>query len=174
MASGYKALRVPIAILHQKVYPTGRRLARWEAFEVEKEEEPLAVIVRAVSANPLDPLFTRMPYLRRFFTTVDGKERAACRLCGEEAESAEERSVHINKCYAMTSRILNQLIEIGKCAICESLLPERVVVSTRYDGIAVCSPDCLEQWDWWNPVSFEEAFEGLKKRMKNKGHESES
>ena len=133
MTEPYKALRVPIPLLHQKVYPTSHRLSKWEGFVLKVKDgivdfsstvkvDAARVISPSAVSTSVTPQYKRVenmnlfeitPYLRRFFLLEDEKERVRCRYCNEIAETLLERTDHV-PCYKGTSAILARLLMIGK------------------------------------------------------------
>jgi hypothetical protein len=154
MARGYKALRVPIALLHQKVYPTSARMEAWKPLD-----EPKTALIRVDASRVISPggakdnLFTVQPHLRRFFFLVDGAFRVTCRRCLEVCASIDDRNDH-TKCYYAISETLKSLARQHQCLICEVELPQRWTIDT-FNGVPVCSQTCLSTWDNMNPDLFD-------------------
>ena len=169
MTEPYKALRVPIPLLHQKVYPTSHRLPKWEGVILDdkgkvvtpdkKEADASRVISPCVSttchtkvADGVN-IFESTPYLRRFFFLVDDKERVICRYCGEVAEIGSKRSEHI-ACYKAISLTLKKMVKDELCAICEQPI-DKIKVDQDYNDVPVCDENCMYIWERHNPDAFE-------------------
>lgn len=180
MPEAYKALRVPIALLQQKVYPTSQRLDFWEGHldEAKKEEvKSVSIILPAgfssyshpttVAGNVIVPtrasfyqtkgdnLFDTVSYLRRFFVYLQGGNSVSCRYCNKEADDAVKRGAH-QSCMRIISEALRKLVINNVCLVCEEALKEGRDKS-EYNGLPVCSDKCLKVWDWTCPELFDEA-----------------
>lgn len=175
MSESYKALRVPVALLQQKVYSYGQRLPAWtgillddkgktvvsDASRVTSPSAALLVVARKV--EPDSNLFTNTPWLRRFFFLVDDKERVTCRSCFEIATTGEERKKH-TICYKPIARTLALMVKDGACAICEQNL-DPVAVDKDFNGVPVCSESCLFIWDRMPPDSFDFEMAAVKAEL---------
>ena len=169
MTEPYKALRVPIPLLHQKVYPTGQRLPKWEGVVFNAKGAVVTFNAKATSVSATssscgtarcatsfagaESVFERTPYLRRFFILVDGKERTICRLCGQVAVNSKERSEHVG-CYKPLSLTLKKLVKSGACIVCGGTI-DKVKVDQDFNDIPVCDDICMETWETFNPDVFE-------------------
>jgi hypothetical protein len=170
MTEPYKALRVPIAILQQKVYSTAQRLEPWEGIILAPEATKKAItIIRplpmyghgnygagalpSVYARLEASLFDFLPYQRRYFTYLDGKEQVNCRYCGEIATTTVQRGMH-GSCIQVMSRVLWELRETEKCIVCEEDLPGLSERPDDIHSIPLCSENCRDSWDWINPDGF--------------------
>lgn len=171
MAGEYKALRVPIALLQQKVYPQGRRLAGFVPLVPEKpkiEIDHSRVIspgatgvhfvprINAALAGHLKTdtsLFTRMPYLRRFFFRVGNGEWLKCRGCGELAKTEAERAQH-PECQKAVSKVLRKIMSDKSCVVCDKRITNPYETSGGTWGIPICCDACLQMWDFFNPEAF--------------------
>lgn len=163
MAGVYKALRVPVALLHQRVYTTSHRLEKYEPLVIpEKKETKVTAITvqpaRVISPRaviPKDPtnLFEKDAYLRRFFFLLDDAFKVECRVCGGHCATDMDRSEHV-RCYYPASQTLKRLVEDKVCTVCEQPI-DKVQVGLEYHGIPVCGADCMYVWDRFNPEAFE-------------------
>lgn len=158
----FVALRVPIAILHQKVYPTSHRLEKFEGREFDpkkkKDEERVSNIVRMISSvgGRAQNLLERVPHIRKYFMLMgdDDPEAVMCRACGTVCEDVTERNPHFKSCFASTKRAVDGCIKDGKCVVCDTPL-NVVAVEKDFYGAPVCSENCLHIWDYFNPDVFE-------------------
>jgi hypothetical protein len=165
MVLGYKALHVPISVLHSKVYAKGRRLEHMPLLEVPKKAEKTTFnsgIERVispgarVSAQPLS-CFDRCPYFRKFFVLDDGQNRTSCRVCKGISLSDSERHLHAQTCYAIGSKVLEELRKEKQCCICFADL-DADEVHIKYNDVPVCGDSCLNTWDQWDCDPFTEAL----------------
>ena len=182
MTELYKALRVPIPLLHQKVYPTSHRLPKWEGVTWadkgkvvtpdKKEVDASRVISPCVSTTCHTKvadganLFKSTSYLRCFFFLVDEKERVICRYCGEVAETGSKRSEH-SACYKVIHLTLKKMVKDGLCAICEQPL-DKIKVHRDYNGVPVCDENCMYIWERHNPDAFEFEMAIIKEELEKK------
>lgn len=157
-------LRVPIALLHQKVYATSHRLPKWEAMELKKEEKKPDTELPVSAYNPFRlielrslNLFERVPYLRKFFLLMGDEkepETVMCRACGEVCEDVTERTPHFRKCFSVVNKTITLLVKEGKCVICDAgITPGNV--EAHFYGAPVCSEQCMNIWDYFAPEVFE-------------------
>jgi hypothetical protein len=162
VASNYTPLRVPIVLLHQKVYPTGHRLEHLVPLEKPKLALPARIWVdagRVISPsvvavkNDSDNLFERLPHMRQYFVLLDGKERCECRACNEEVTNAEQRMRHINECGPLIRRTMLELRNDKICVVCQTPVSADEVWRNYY-AVPVCSEQCLYVWDGFNPDEF--------------------
>jgi len=171
----FKALRVPIALLHQKVYNTAHRLDKWEGITFPPEKP----VVRQTShyngwfdnrVNQPNRIYDVMhnlfdssfAYLRQYFYLIDGVDKCVCRGCGKQADTLEERHSHFS-CYRVIREILEELRQTRICAICGDAT-NPIACNSDYDGAPVCSDTCMYCWDCMSPDLFEFFLE--KKREK--------
>jgi len=161
VAAKYTPLRVPIALLHAKVYSTSHRLERLVRLEPKKEvKQTFMHVDNRVFTGPLDarfvvpPLFDRRPFTRKFFVLTDGKDTVTCRVCDLLARTEAERGEHLKTCFHTAMRALDKAKEQGICIVCNEPLDEiqKRRSATEYLDIPLCGKDCLEVWDIWNPT----------------------
>jgi hypothetical protein len=168
MAGKYQALRVPIALLHQKVYDSGHRLDKWEGIVIRRpafeqypsyasyiDRNPARVISPSVGPHydHIHTLFDSTPYLRKHFFLTDGISKVMCRYCGGEAADAEGRWTHTQTCYTHNDKILAQMVKKGICAICQQPMSESVAF-LEYNDCPVCGEECCSCWDYFEPESY--------------------
>lgn len=167
MPEPYKALRVPISLLQQKVYSTARRLPKLTRWTPPEEKKPTTAII-AIGSKYKAFGKPQESYLRRFFFSVsEFGEDLVCRGCGRRTHNLMQRSDHVS-CYPMINQVLARLLEIGKCAICERTI-DKVEAGTKFNAVPICSEACLHFWDGLNPEDFtvthaEIVKEGLTRR----------
>lgn len=163
----YKALRVPVSLLHQKIYDTSTRLDKRTPITQEKKKEPV------VTLPDIAMDITYMAYIRKFFYRVNSKV-LICRICGKEAHTMDERCSHYTQpCYEVGLRTLRVMVADRTCAVCEKELGADVSSEAGRDGIPACSDACLELWDIMSPDAYKQelavSFE-LEKRDGNLYH----
>lgn len=161
----FVALRVPIALLHQKVYPTGHRLERFEkkAFEPKskKDDERVTNIVRVISSVASDKppltILERVPHIRKYFLLMGDAdpEEVMCRGCGVVCGDVTERNPHFKKCFGRIKVAVDACVKDGKCVICDTPL-NKVKLEVDFYGAPVCSENCMHIWDYFSPEIFEE------------------
>ena len=156
--AGGQALRVPISILHGLVYPGGGRLAKLVPLEKKK---PTAPATRSIDCDD-DFLFKRTPYLRRYFITLNQLDETECRACGGKSASPEGRRRH-NECYGIVCRALAAFENGEKCIVCEEPIATTTRWRAEFQAVPVCSVDCLDLWDWYNPVHFQSVLDEVLK-----------
>lgn len=158
MAGGYKALTVPIAILQQKAFPRGHRLDKFVPLPNKEEVKKAKEESRK--------LFERQPNLRRWYYSNDGDEHVSCRACEKKIEGPQARATHTG-CYPIISDVIALYREEMLCCICEDPLPNLHRAFAEFEGIPVCSPQCMDAWEWMTPMSWGDHLEAIiKKRAK--------
>jgi hypothetical protein len=169
MTEPYVALRVPISLLHQKVFSTSHRLEKWTGVVLPEKKEvtvPKIDTSRVISPcaassafcnqpakdNDVDT-FKTIPYLRRFFEYVNRMKKLQCRVCGEFTSNSQERMEH-QACYKACGMALDKLVKDGLCVVCEKKI-DREKVKAEYNSIPVCDDNCMLAWEWFSPEAFQ-------------------
>jgi hypothetical protein len=146
----FKALRVPISLLHQKIYDTSTRLDRRTPLVQEKK------VVSPEVQKHADNI-TYMGYLRKFFYKKDAST-LVCRICGEEAKTMDERVKHYAEaCYMVGVKVLRMMMHDSQCAVCEQVFTDATQPhEAERDNIPVCCEGCMELWDISSPDAYKQ------------------
>lgn len=179
MARTVKVLRVPIALLHQRVFGTSRRLPKWDLELTERLKAPIKPVQRIVppstlletrktwTISPGQGIFRHLTYLRRNFYELQGD--VVCRNCGEVARNANDRLNHAN-CEGEIAETCKRILTEGMCVICQAeIFEDDNTISICYCGAPVCSIECLAFWDSMNPPDFHTVLKEVQKEGKHRG-----
>ena len=157
--------KVPMALLHQKVYGTARRLDKLTIIEFPKKEEKKTAIVSIDRGRVISPgvkisdnVFGQEGWLRRFFFMLEPPDRLQCRSCGDQVVGSAARSGH-TACYLPTSQALREIMKDELCVVCEENLKG---FGSEFMGLPICSEACFSIWEHHNPEAFEWALSRVK------------
>jgi hypothetical protein len=150
-----------MALIHQKIFPQGNRLDR-----MVKVEPPVKVqTTTPVTVTIQRALFEVNSYLKRFFYLVDTQDKVVCRACAKTATGVQERSQHTG-CYAISSDAMAIYRQRNACAICVEPVASWTEANLNFDGLPVCSKECMEVWEWMNPMDWDDVMIEVYKRRK--------
>lgn len=169
----YRALRVPVALLQQKVFSTSHRLEEFKKLEtpVVRAFGPFDHGSQVARSMSIPKAFWENSQLRRAFYSISNHDEnaLACRACNVQTHSLMERSDHA-KCFGIIHATLQKMIEDGQCAVCTTRIEPQSHWVNVY-RIPICSDSCCRTWERWVPMAFRQAMEGIREQLKKNGVE---
>lgn len=139
----YKALRVPITLLHQKVYDTSVRLDKRVALKPLVKPE----------VNKNSDFFYNTTLRRNFYKKNDILH---CRTCHNPCPRVQDRTDHyLGTCRDALSWVMIRLLAERTCSVCHKRIDYGKVTGIQaVDSLPVCSIKCADAWDGGNPDAF--------------------
>lgn len=159
--AGYTPLGMPIALIQERIYNTGRRLRKWKPLEKVVVAPRSALITHAdqirriegISPQPsIMTIFEARPMLRRIFYLI-GNTTTVCRGCEKVAKTAMDQAWHEANCRKLINNTIASLCNDEKCVCCQKELDEGIQ-QFWITRIPVCSANCLKAWDHCNLPDF--------------------
>jgi hypothetical protein len=140
----YKALRVPISLLHQKIYDTSVRLEKRVALVPAKKEVTLIEPSKS---------FYEQALLIGFYTKNDVLH---CRACNKPCVKTQDRTEHyLETCRTAKQYVMGKLWSSRKCSVCSAPISMGTVTGNpRIDRLPVCGLKCAEEWNHGNPENY--------------------
>ena len=161
----FKALRVPIALLHEKVYETSHRLPKLVRLKPKKDDQlehikaqfgpgPLRVISPSAPVGVQLTPFEKNPLLKRFYWLTQSQNILMCRACGKAAFTDADQASHTLKCWPTINAVLMRLKAKNKCVICEQPL-DHSTLPNAFHGLPVCTnAACKTTWERVIPPAY--------------------
>lgn len=190
MADDYKPLRVPVALIQQRIFATSHRLEPWQGMVDSelKPWEPQKHIWRGKLFDAAGGLISyeddddRLPLypvngviipeysiMKNLFDKIPHMRKYYALLDGVQRtkcrkcggiSTCNSERSEHVSCYHTINCVIRALQLVGMCVICEAPIIKTDVI-IEYNDIPVCSRECLVTWDRMCPDSFEFALEKL-------------
>ena len=160
----YKALRVPIALIHQHVYGATTRLLKFERKEWPEKFAFSSNIQHFHQSTEITlgkKSIVEWKY-RFYFQLSDSTAMTKCRWCNKIVMKFEEEAEH-GRCYKWCNLIYDALEKrkVKDCIICDNA-PVNPILK---HGIPVCSEECWEMFRVNVAPVFEYAKDILREKM---------